>query len=98
MPFEKGHKFGRVFQKGQSGNPKGRPRVGDSLAEVIRLRWNPVLRAKAIVALAMKAAEGDEKAFEVLAKRGWPEEAKGEIFLGGEGAPRLVISWQQAST
>lgn len=29
------------FQPGQSGNPKGRPRVGDSLADAIRRRFPP---------------------------------------------------------
>jgi hypothetical protein len=70
-----------MFHKGKSGNPAGRPRKGDSLAEAIRARFDPTKRAKAILALAKKAMDGDIGAFEVLAKRGWPDEAKGELFL-----------------
>ena len=57
-----------MFHKGKSGNPAGRPRKGDSVAEVIRSRWNKAQREKAIVALAKKAAKGDAKALSQLVK------------------------------
>lgn len=69
------------FKPGRSGNPAGRPRKGDSLAEVIRARWNKGLRHKAVDALAQKATGGDVQAFDALAKRGWPDEARGELSL-----------------
>jgi hypothetical protein len=70
MPFQKGNKY---------GNRKGRPLKGDSLAELIRTRWKPVQRQTAVDALAAKANAGDVQAWEALAKRGWPEEARGEL-------------------
>ena len=66
---------------GRSPNPKGRPRKGDSLAEVIRQRWDAKKRQTAIDSIAAKASDGDIQAFDVLAKRGWPDEAKGELSL-----------------
>jgi hypothetical protein len=63
------------------------------LAEVIRHRWNTPLRHKAVDALATKATGGDVQAFEALAKRGWPDEARGELSLdvGGSALPMKVI-------
>lgn len=78
--------------KGQSGNPKGRPRLGDSLAECIRARWVPAQRAAAIAALAARAAAGEAAAFDILAKRGWPDEAKGELTLVTDpAAPPTIV-------
>jgi hypothetical protein len=56
------------FQKGKSGNPAGRPRKGDSAAEIVRERWNPKNRRQAIAALADKARKGDAKALSHLVK------------------------------
>lgn len=75
------------FKRGQSGNPRGRPRKGDSLAEAIRARWNRSARQRAVDALAKKASDGDVQAFDALAKRGWPDEAKGELSFNMGGVP-----------
>lgn len=79
------------FKPGISGNLRGRPRKGDSLAEAIRARWNKPSRQKAVDALAKKAAEGDVQAFDALAKRGWPDEAKGELSINLPEATSVQI-------
>lgn len=79
------------FQKGKSGNPRGRPRKGDSLAEAIRARWKPESRRKAIDAIAKKADTGDLQAFGTLAKHGWPDEAKGELSINLPEATHVQI-------
>jgi hypothetical protein len=81
-----------TFIKGQSGNPAGRPRKGDSLAEAVRARLNPAKRREVIDRIIQILRDDGTnpdtriRAFEALAKRGWPDEAKGELTLNaGEG-------------
>lgn len=85
------------FQKGRSGNPKGRPRKGDSLAEAIRARFNASKRTAAIDAIADLANKPHDnplariKAFECLAKHGWPHEAKGAFDDLPDG---VTLTWK----
>ena len=44
MPDTTTTAWGRPFQPGQSGNPKGRPRVGETVAEYIRGKFGPEAR------------------------------------------------------
>ena len=79
------------FQPGVSGNPKGRPKRGDSLAEAIRLRMTPEHRARVLDAIIARATQGDVQAFDCLAKRGWPEEARGIVGLDADGDAYLPV-------
>lgn len=88
MPFQKGN---------QLGNRKGRPRKGDSMAEAIRSRFNLSKRNIAIDALAKKAAQGDTQAFDVLAKRGWPDEAKGDLQINLPEATSVQVIHKHVS-
>lgn len=74
------------WSKGESGNRKGRPRKGESLADLIRCGATPVEKAamvKRMWALAKdkKAPHLAIKAAEWLAKHGWPEEARGVVSV-----------------
>ena len=64
------------FKKGQTGNPKGRPKklpeLDELLANVLGEEKDGVTAAEAILkALRMKAAKGDVRAAEVLLDRGY---------------------------
>lgn len=85
------------FSKGKSGNPLGRPKKGDSLAEAIRSRWASASRKKAIDAIARKAESGDTIAFQSLAKHGWPDEAKGEVNLSFPDATSVQVIHKHVS-
>ena len=76
MPFKRGEtpKGAKVFKKGHSGNPKGRPKelpeLKVLLAEVLSDEKDGVNAAKAILmALRNKAIKGDTKAAELLLNR-----------------------------
>jgi len=76
------------FQKGKSGNPKGRPPVGKSLAEMIRAVADEpsdagVSRLDAVIRRLFRDAEsGRHAATALLLERGW-----GKV-------PLVVESWQ----
>lgn len=85
------------FRPGQSGNPHGRPRKGDSLAEAIRARFNKRQRDAAldkIIGLTTTTHDNPLariRAFECLAKHGWPDELKGELALNFPQATAIQI-------
>lgn len=63
------------FKKGQTGNPKGRPKLPDinaALAKVLSDEKEGITAAEAILmALRAKASKGDVKAAEYLLNRGY---------------------------
>lgn len=77
MPFKKGNKLApKPFVKGQSGNPKGKPKklphLDKLLAEVLGEEKDGMTAAEAILkALRVKATKGDIRAAEVLLDRGY---------------------------
>lgn len=74
---------GRPFKPGQSGNPKGRPAIGKSLAEAVRRVGEEPCEVKsgpdrgisrierAIRQLYREAGQGNSKAASVILDRGW---------------------------
>lgn len=78
MPFKKGvtPPGAKPFVKGQSGNPKGKPRkipeLNKLLAEVLGDEKEGITAAQAILsALRSKAIKGDVRAAEVLLDRAY---------------------------
>lgn len=84
------------FVKGVSGNPKGRPRKGDSLAEAVRARFNPTQRKLAIDAIAEKAKAGDVPAYLALQKTGWPHESSPGSSLTVEAEGPVTVTFVDA--
>lgn len=92
------------FLKGQSGNPKGRPKVGETLAELVRGSLEKVIidddgnsttRLNIIInSLVQKASEGDVKAGEVLLDRGY---GKAKTFLEITTKEEFIVDWGEDS-
>lgn len=77
------------FKKGQSGNPKGRPRklpeLDKLLAEVLGEEKDGTTAAEAILkALRLKAAKGDVRAAELILNRAYGK-AKEQVDLTSNG-------------
>jgi hypothetical protein len=91
------------FKKGQSGNPKGRPKkipdLDKLLADVLGEEKDGVEAAKAILmALRAKATKGDVRAAEVLLDRAY---GKAKQFLDhstlGEKINQIVPPWMKGA-
>lgn len=91
------------WKPGQSGNPKGRPKKGDTLAEMIREFLDEddgedrkTRKRKLIEAAYEKALEGDAAARSWLSDRGYGK-APQPLVGGGEDASPLdiILSWHR---
>lgn len=97
MSEQRGRGPGRKFTKGQSGNPKGRPPAGWSLAEAIREALTPERRRQLLAQMITLAAEphGDPhariKAAEWLAKHGWPGAQRDSVTVTSDGPAKITV-------
>ena len=82
------------FKKGQSGNPKGRPKLPDlkeAMANALAEEKDGKTALEAILAaMRAKAARGDVRAAEFLLDRGYGK-ATQDINMKNEGTTELVI-------
>ena len=75
-----------VWKKGESGNPKGRPRKGNALAEIIRARIDPTEMVDQVWRLATESTSEVTRmsALSWLADRGYRRPAQ-RVEVGGAG-------------
>ena len=90
------------FKKGQSGNPKGKPKMPDLKEAMARSlgetnKDGTTALDQIIEAMRRKAAQGDVKAAELLLARGFgkPRESV-DITSGGEKIATPPIVWVDA--
>jgi hypothetical protein len=87
-----------AWKKGQSGNPKGRPKLPDireALAKVLADEKDGVTALEAtLAALRAKAVRGDVRAAEVLLDRAFGKAAQTmDVTSGGEKIVTPPIVW-----
>ena len=87
-----------AWKKGQSGNPKGRPKLPDlkdALAKVLADEQNGMTALEAtLAALRAKAVRGDVRAAEVLLDRAFGKSAQTvDVTSGGEKIVTPPIVW-----
>jgi len=84
------------FKKGQSGNPKGRPKLPDlkdAIAKVLSEEKDGITALDAILsALRARAAKGDVRAAQELLDRGFGKSKQSmDVTTGGETINKLVF-------
>jgi hypothetical protein len=91
----------KPFKKGQSGNPKGRPKLPDireALAKVLADEKDGITALEAtLAALRAKAVRGDVRAAEVLLDRAFGKAAQTmDVTSAGEKIVTPPIVWSDA--
>jgi hypothetical protein len=90
----------KPFKKGQSGNPKGRPKLPDlreALANVLGDEKEGKTAVEAILmALRKKAVAGDTKAAQILLDRGYGGAVQKVMNTDEEGKPLPQVILQGA--
>src|SRR3712207_6345762 len=84
------HARGRPFAKGQSGNPKGRPKNGHTLADALRSELTPDRRAQVVQAIIERAVSGDVAAIKLLFER-VDGRVPRPLELTGEGGGPVIV-------
>jgi alkylation response protein AidB-like acyl-CoA dehydrogenase len=81
----------KPFEKGRSGNPKGRPKLPDlkaAIAKVLADEKDGYTALEAcLMALRAKAAKGDVRAAEVLLDRAFGKAKQSHQISGLDGGP-----------
>jgi hypothetical protein len=86
----------KSWKKGQSGNPKGRPKklphLEELLADILGEDKEGITAAEAILrALRAKATKGDIRAAEVLLERAYGKAKQGIELTGANSEPIQII-------
>ena len=95
MPFQKNNTLGKQFQKGQSGNPNGRPPKSGCISDLVRERLketidNASVESKIVDVLIENALSGDRWAIQTVLER-TEGKIKDKIEHSGESLQHVVI-------
>src|SRR6478672_4950401 len=92
--FKKGNPY--LYQKGQTGNPSGKPKIYTDMVKMARSHSKEaldklveIMRNKRSPKLALKAAE-------LILDRAWGKAPQALVGEGGDGPVKISVSWQSA--
>lgn len=85
-------KVGKPFEKGQSGNPGGRPKTIGEVQELAREQTPAAIASLVNIATAGKSEAARVSAATELLNRAWGKAPVTYSGEGGEGAPKAEIT------